>query len=171
MAHADPAQIRLLVCDVDGVLTDGGYLYGPGGVEVKRFHTRDGMGMKLAMRNGLEIAILSARTGEATERRMAELGVEHVILGSSDKARDLRRLCTASHVEPDQTAYIGDDLMDLAAMHRTGYPIAVADAADELRDMAAFITERRGGHGAVREAIEHLMKASGRWDRVIESLR
>ena len=168
---SDAASIKLLVCDVDGVLTDGGYYYGPGGVEIKRFNSRDGLGMKLAMRNGLQVAILSARTGEATERRMAELGIEHVILGSSDKARDLRRICTASHVDLEHTAFIGDDLMDLAAMNRTGYPIAVNNACAELLEIAAYTTDLPGGHGAVREAIEHLLKAAGRWDGVVEKLR
>ena len=168
--HAEASTIKLLVCDVDGVLTDGGYYYGPGGVEIKRFNSRDGLGMKLAMKNGLQVAILSARTGEATERRMAELGIEHVILGSGDKARDLRRICTASHVDPDHTAFIGDDLMDLAAMNRIGFPIAVSNACPELLARAALVTDLPGGHGAVREAIEHLLKAAGRWDAIIERL-
>ena len=171
MPHAEAASIRLLICDVDGVLTDGGYYYGPGGVEIKRFNTKDGLGLKLAMRSGLRVAILSARKGEATERRMAELGIEHVVLGSSDKKRDLRRICNANHVTPEETAFIGDDLMDLAAMNSVGYAMAVADAAVELQEASAYVTQKPGGHGAVREAVEHLLREAGRWEQIVDQLR
>lgn len=165
---AEPGQIRLLVLDVDGVLTDGGLYYGPGDVEIKRFDIKDGFAMRVAQRAGLRIGILTARTSQALGKRVAELEIEHVLQGSPDKARDVRRIATAAGFDMDQVAFIGDDLPDLPAMRLVGYPIAVADAAREVRDMAALTTARRGGHGAVREAIEHLLTAQGRWAKAIE---
>ncbi len=126
-----PKNLRLLVLDVDGVLTDGGLFYGPGDVELKRFHARDGLAMKAAPAAGLAIAILSARSSVALTRRVAELGVQLVVQGSTDKNRDLRRLLTAAEVAPEHTAYMGDDLADLAPMQRCGYALAPADAAVE----------------------------------------
>ena len=162
-----PKNLRLLVLDVDGVLTDGGLFYGPGDVELKRFHARDGLAMKAAPAAGLAIAILSARSSVALTRRVAELGVQLVVQGSTDKNRDLRRLLTAAEVAPEHTAYMGDDLADLAPMQRCGYALAPADAAVDVRAVAHHVTEAKGGHGAVREAIEMLLRASGRWEKVV----
>ncbi|BAM04728.1 KdsC family phosphatase [Phycisphaera mikurensis] len=162
-----PGTLRLLVLDVDGVLTDGGLFYGPGEVELKRFHTRDGLAIKAAPGAGLAIGILTARTSAALTRRAAELGVELVIQGSSDKSRDLRRLLTAARVQPEEAAYMGDDLPDLGPMARCGYAVAPADAAAEVRAAADLVTEAKGGCGAVREAIERLLKAGGRWEKVL----
>lgn len=162
-----PGNLRLLVLDVDGVLTDGGLYYGPGDVELKRFHTRDGLAMKASPGAGLAIAILTARSSVALTRRVNELGIELVVQGSGDKARDLRRLLTAAEATPEQTAYMGDDLADLGPMKRCGYAIAPADAASDVRAAADLVTQARGGHGAVREAIETLLRASGRWEQVL----
>ena len=162
-----PQGVRLLVLDVDGVLTDGGVFYGPGEVEIKRFHTRDGLAVKAAPSAGLRVAILTARSSEAVARRAAELGVDLVCQGSPDKKRDFRRLLTAAGVQAADCAFMGDDLPDLAAMGQAGYRIAPADAAAEVRAVADLVTEARGGHGAVREAIETLLKARGTWGRVV----
>ena len=159
--------LRLLVLDVDGVLTDGGLYYGPGDVELKRFHTRDGLAMKASPGAGLAIGILTARSSVALSRRVAELGIELMIQGSGDKIRDLRRLLTAAEVSPEQTAYMGDDLADLGPMKRCGYAIAPADAATDVRAVADLVTEARGGQGAVREAIEFLLRSSGSWGKVL----
>lgn len=163
-----PTDVRLLVLDVDGVLTDGGLYYGPNEVEIKRFDIKDGFALRAAQRVGLRVAILTARTSHALAKRVAELEIEHVLQGSPDKARDVRRLATATGFDLRQTAFLGDDLPDLPAMNLVGYPIAVADAAPEIRDMAALTTDRPGGHGAVREAIEHLLRAQGKWTKAIE---
>ncbi len=162
-----PTDIRLLVLDVDGVLTDGGLYYGPGDVELKRFDIKDGFAIRAAARVGLRVAVLTARTSEAVARRCAELEIEHVIQGSPDKARDVRRIANAAGFDLAQTAFIGDDLVDLPAMRLVGYPIAVGDAAPEVRDFAAFVTAKPGGRGAVREAIEALLHAQGKWDKAV----
>lgn len=165
---ANPADIRLLVLDVDGVLTDGGLYYGPGDVELKRFDTKDGFAIRAAQRVGLRIGLLTARSSQAVARRAGELEIEHVIQGSPDKARDVRRMANAAGFGLAQVAYIGDDLPDYPAMRLVGYPIAVADAARELRDLAALTTVSPGGRGAVREAIEHLLEAQNKWAKAIE---
>ncbi|MEM7577423.1 MAG: HAD hydrolase family protein [Planctomycetota bacterium] len=163
-----PADIRLLVLDVDGVLTDGGLFYGPNDVEIKRFDIKDGFAIRAAQRVGLRIGILTARSSHALAKRVAELEIEHVLQGSPDKARDVRRIATAAGFELSQTAFMGDDLPDLPAMRLAGYPIAVADAAAEIREIAALTTARPGGRGAVREAIEHLLTAQDQWAKAIE---
>lgn len=166
-----PEGLRLLVLDVDGVLTDGGLHYGPGEVEIKRFHTRDGLAVKAAPGAGLRVGILTARSSEAVARRAAELGVDLVCQGSPDKKRDFRRLLTAAGVRAADCAFMGDDLPDLAAMGQAGYRIAPADAAAEVRAVADLVTEARGGRGAVREAIEALLKARGTWSGVVDAFR
>ncbi|MEM1097627.1 MAG: HAD hydrolase family protein [Planctomycetota bacterium] len=163
-----PADVRLLVLDVDGVLTDGGLYYGPGEVEIKRFDVKDGFALRAAQRVGLRIGICTARSSQALAHRAAELEIEHVIQGSPDKARDVRRIATAAGFDLAQTAFMGDDLPDLPAMRQVGYPITVADAAAEVREIAALTTARPGGYGAVREAIEHLLTAQDKWAKAIE---
>ncbi|MEM8781869.1 MAG: HAD hydrolase family protein [Planctomycetota bacterium] len=165
--RSHPADVRLLVLDVDGVLTDGGLYYGPGDVELKRFDIKDGFALRAAQRVGLRIGILTARSSQALAKRAAELEIEHVLQGSPDKARDIRRMATAAGFDLSQTAFMGDDLPDLPAMRLAGYPIAVADAATEIRDMASLTTARAGGRGAVREAIEHLLHAQDKWAKAI----
>ncbi|MEM9753141.1 MAG: HAD hydrolase family protein, partial [Planctomycetota bacterium] len=117
---------------------------------------------------GLRIGICTARSSQALAHRAAELEIEHVIQGSPDKARDVRRIATAAGFDLSQTAFMGDDLPDLPAMRQVGYPITVADAAAEVREIAALTTARPGGHGAVREAIEHLLTAQDKWTKAIE---
>lgn len=163
----DPARIKLLIFDVDGVLTDGALYYGPGDVELKRFNIKDGLGIRAAMRAGLRIGVLTARKSDTVTRRCTELQIEHVIQGSPDKSRDVRRLATATGFDLEETAFLGDDLVDLPALGLVGYPMAVADAVAEVRDCAAFVTTALGGHGAAREAVEHLLKAQGKWDSIV----
>lgn len=171
MSVADPQNIRLMVFDVDGVLTDGSIIYYAGGGEAKNFHTKDGLGLRAAMQAGLKVAVITARTSDIVQRRMEELGVRDVVQGCNDKAKEVEGLSRAFGIGLEHMAYLGDDLVDLPAMCRVGYPAAVADAAEELRAMAAFVTRRRGGRGAARELIEHVLKAQGRWDRVVDEYR
>ena len=161
------AQIRLLMLDVDGVLTDGSIVLDEKGREIKRFHARDGLGIKLWMGLGYEIAIVSGRTSDAVEARMAELGVTTVMQGVSDKRAALKRLCERLGIEPASAACVGDDLPDLPAMRRAGYAIAVADADPRVRACADYVTKAPGGRAAVREAIEHLLERMGRLDEVL----
>lgn len=163
-----PTSIKLLIFDVDGVLTDGSILIDDHGVESKRFHVRDGFAIKAAMAVGLKVGVLTGRSTRAVTLRMLDLGVNLFIQGVQDKAIGFETLCQQAGVEPHEAAYLGDDLIDLPAMLRCGYPMAVTDAVSEVRSEAKYVTQGRGGRAAVREAVEHILKAQGRWDEVVE---
>ena len=160
-------KIKLLVLDVDGVLTDGSIVYTDAGQEIKRFHVRDGLGIKLAMNNGIQVAIATARSSLAVSKRAAELGIEVVEQGATNKRAAVGRICDQLQIDITQTAYLGDDLADLSVLKVVGYPMAVADAVSQVRDAAAYVTQKLGGHGAVREAVEHLLGREGRWEQAL----
>jgi len=153
--------------DVDGVLTDGRLLYGDSGEALRAFHVHDGLAIEWFQRLGGIAVILTGKSGRAIAARAAELGIRHVVQGSRNKRHDLLALLEKIGVGAEETAVIGDDLPDLPAMQACGYPIAVANAAPEVRAAARYVTRRAGGDGAVREAIEHLLAAAGRWDEVV----
>ena len=159
--------IRLLCLDVDGVLTDGRLVFDNSGNELKRFHVRDGLGIRLWLEAGHEVAIISSRSSEAVTRRAGELGISHVHQGCTDKLAALESVCTATGVAPAQAAAMGDDLPDLPVLNAVAMPIAVSDAAPEVRDAATWVTETPGGHGAVREVIERLLSSQGCWDELL----
>jgi 3-deoxy-D-manno-octulosonate 8-phosphate phosphatase (KDO 8-P phosphatase) len=161
-------NIKLIVFDVDGVLTDGGIYIDDRGVETKRFHVRDGFAIRAAQSLGLKIGVLTGRSTPAVTLRMAELGIDLIIQGALDKATGLETICQRAGVLPEEAAYVGDDLIDLPAMLRCGYPIAVADAVEDVRAEASFVTPSRGGHAAGRDAIEHILRAKGLWEQVLE---
>ncbi|MCB9846204.1 MAG: HAD hydrolase family protein [Phycisphaeraceae bacterium] len=158
---SDPRRVRLLVLDVDGVLTDGSIYLDDQGNETKRFNVRDGLAIKVWQEAGLGIAIATARSGTAVRHRMRELGVATLIQGSMNKREALRSIEQRTGVPLNEMAYMGDDWPDLAPMAAVGYAMAVADAAPEVRNAAAWCSTRPGGRGAVREAIEHLLEARG----------
>lgn len=160
-APAGAADIRLAVFDVDGVLTDGGLLLGPGGQEFKVFHVHDGLGLVLLREAGFQVAVISSRRSAVVAERMSALGIEHVFQGESDKRAVLRELLRRLGVTPAQTAYVGDDLVDLAPMAEVGLPIAVADAHPAVRERARWVTQKAGGQGAAREVCEMLLAAQG----------
>ena len=164
----EPDTIKLLVFDVDGVLTDGSIIVDDNGVESKRFHVRDGFAIKAAMRLGLRIGVITGRSTRAVKARMTELGIDLLIQGADNKAVALAAMCERAGVTPDQTAYVGDDLIDLPAMLRCGYPIAVADAAEEVRAVASYVTATPGGRAAARDAVEHILKAQGLWAQIVD---
>lgn len=157
------SRIRLLVLDVDGVLTDGGLFYGASGEETKRFHVHDGLALVAARKAGLQIAVLSSRASAAVTRRMTELGVSEVHQGVGDKADALAVLCERLGIPTSAVAMMGDDLPDLAAMGRVGLALAPANAVAEVKRAAQWVARRRGGDGAVREAVEMLLKARRAW--------
>ncbi len=159
--------IRLLCLDVDGVLTDGRLVFDNHGNEHKRFNVRDGLGIKLWLDAGHQAAIISSRSSEAVTRRAAELGIVHVHQGCKDKLVALKSVCEATGCTPDQAAAVGDDLPDLPVLHSVALPVAVSDAAAEVREAASLVTETAGGHGAVREVIERILKAQGCWDGLL----
>lgn len=156
------AAVRLAVFDVDGVLTDGGLILGIDGDEFKVFHVRDGLGLVMLLEAGLEVGVISARPSRIVESRMRALGVRHVALGVVDKTRELRRMLSELGLEPGQSAFVGDDLVDLAPMSLAGFGVAVADAHPQVRARAHWITNNSGGQGAVREVCELLLTAQGR---------
>lgn len=162
-----PQDIRLLVLDVDGVMTDGGILLNPDGGESKRFHVRDGTGLRVWLRLGRHVGLITGRRGGAVAVRARELEIEHVIQGSRDKGASLDELLDRVGAEADETAALADDLPDLPLLKRVGYPMAVADAVPEVKAAARFVTRTPGGHGAVREAVEHLLRAAGRWEEAL----
>ncbi len=161
------AGIEAIVMDVDGVMTGGDVIYGPGG-EWKVFNIHDGQGFELARLAGLKTAIVTARSSEALARRAKELQVGALKQGARDKGAAMDELARELGVRLDQVCYVGDDLVDLPAMGKAGLPVAVANAVDEVKQAAAWTTTRRGGGGAVREVIERVIKAKGRWGEVLK---
>jgi len=153
------ARIRLLVLDVDGVLTDGSLHYGPEGFEWKTFHVRDGLGIKLAQRAGIEVAIISGRGGGAVEQRVKELGIRHIRLKRDDKEAALEEIAEELKIGLSAVAAVGDDTPDLALFEVCGLGIAVADAHQSVLAAADWTTTLRGGRGAVREVCDMLIDA------------
>jgi YrbI family 3-deoxy-D-manno-octulosonate 8-phosphate phosphatase len=160
--------IRALVLDVDGVLTDGGVILDEHGREAKRFHSQDGVGIRLALLAGWRVLFLTARESQPARRRAEELGAEWAI-GIARKDTFLERWLRDAGIDWQQTAYMGDDLQDLRVMRRVGWPVAVKEAAPEVKEVARFVTRRGGGAGAVREAVEWLLESEGVRERTIES--
>ncbi|MEO7431908.1 MAG: 3-deoxy-manno-octulosonate-8-phosphatase KdsC [Dokdonella sp.] len=155
------ARIRLAVFDVDGVLTDGRLWYTADGHELKAFHALDGLGLKRLLANGIEVAVITARMSHVVTERMAELGVAHVYQDQNNKLACLEQLLHALKLEPEQVAYVGDDLPDLAAMRRVGFSVAVANAHASVREHANWRTTLCGGAGAVREVCDLILGAQG----------
>jgi 3-deoxy-D-manno-octulosonate 8-phosphate phosphatase (KDO 8-P phosphatase) len=152
------ASVRLLLTDVDGVLTDGGLYYLEGGGEAKRFHVRDGLGLVRARRAGLLTGILSGRRSAATERRARELGLDEIHLGVADKVAVFDAILARRELTPEETCFIGDDLNDLALLQRVGFPVAPADGVPEVRQAVLYVTRSPGGHGALRDVVDLLLK-------------
>ncbi len=163
-------DIRLLLLDVDGVLTDGKILLHADGTESKTFDIRDGTGIVLALKAGLRVGLLSARYSGATAARAAQLKIPIVRQGAADKLAAYEEIISLEGVADHQVAYMGDDLLDLPVLARVGLPAAPADAASEVRAAAAWISAARGGHGAVRDIVEALLKAQDTWDAVVADL-
>lgn len=155
------AATELLILDIDGVMTDGKLYIGPDGIEFKAVSVRDGHGIKMAMREGIHLAVISGRPSAAMEHRLSELGVAHVFLAVKDKLAVFENLLAELNLKPEQAAFMGDDLPDLAVMQACGLGLAVADAAPEVLSAADWVSSRNGGAGAIREAAEWLIRARG----------
>ena len=163
-------EIKLIICDVDGVLTAGEIIYDINGNELKKFNVKDGFGIKAAQLTGVKVGVITARESEVVHRRVKELGMAELYhYGVHDKAVAVAKLAEAASVPLSAVAFIGDDVIDMPAMKEVGFPIAVGDAVQEVKDIAVFTTERFGGHGAVREVIEKILRIQGTWHRVIET--
>jgi len=162
-------KIKLLVLDVDGVLTSGQIIFGRDGELMKKFHAQDGLGITLAHKAGLHIAIITGRESQMVELRSAELAIKDLYQGSMNKTQALAELMAKYNLALDQVAYVGDDLNDLPVMIRVGLPCAVANAAPEVKQYAKLVTKQTGGNGAVREVIEYILKAQGKWENIINA--
>jgi 3-deoxy-D-manno-octulosonate 8-phosphate phosphatase (KDO 8-P phosphatase) len=167
---AAPGRVRLFVMDVDGTLTDGTITYSEDGTEWKSFHARDGMGVHLLTLAGIVPAIVTGRSSAVVSRRAAELGIREVVQGSKDKAGAVRALRERLGIPATAVAYVGDDLSDLPPIRAAGFSAAPADAAPEVRRSVTFVCSQPGGRGAVREAVEALLRRDGLWDGVLERL-
>ena len=162
-------EIRLLILDVDGVLTDGSLFLGDAGEQYKAFHSRDGHGIRMAQQGGLEMAILTGRNSEVVVHRMRDLGVRHLLQGRREKGGALEELLNQTGFAPEQSAFVGDDIVDLPAMRRVALGIAVADAHPLVLEHADWHTQAAGGRGAVREICETLLAAQGRLESILRA--
>lgn len=158
------AQIKLVIFDVDGVLTNGSLFYGDDGQEYKAFHSRDGHGMKMLQKSGVEIGIITGRTSKVVEHRMKNLGIQHVYQGKLEKLPAFEELISKLGINPDEVAYVGDDVVDLPILTRVGLAIAVADAHNLVKQHAHWQTPSGGGQGAARDVCELIMEARGTLD-------
>jgi len=161
-------QIKLLILDVDGVLTDGRIIYTDSGEQIKEFLSRDGLGLRLLMDNGIQVGIITGRSSGALTHRCRNLGITLVFDGISNKADALDQIAQQTGIHPSAMAFMGDDLIDLPAMALAGVAIAVADAVDEVKNRADIITMARGGQGAVREICDAILKAAGLWENALK---
>lgn len=159
----DLSKIKLLLLDVDGVLTDGRIIYDHHGVETKAFDVKDGHGIKMLQRAGIEVGIITGRTSEVVNVRARELGIEIVYQGAKNKLAPYREILATSGLSDEQIAYVGDDIVDLPILQRVGFSVVVADALEDIKPLVDYITRRPGGRGAVREVCDLILKHSGRW--------
>lgn len=159
-------SVRLLLLDVDGVLTDGTITYSTGGGEIKSFNTQDGLGIKLLQESGVAVGIITARTSEAVVRRAQDLHLAHVYQGQQDKLTVYETILKETGLRPPQTAYMGDDWMDLPILNRVGFAAAPANAVAEIRQRVHYTAVRMGGGGAVREICDLILEAQGQLDRM-----
>ena len=162
------SAIKVIVSDVDGVWTDGSIIYLGEQREIKAFNVRDGLGVKLAQKAGIVVALVTSRRSPALERRARELGITELRQGTSNKLDEVQRLAKTLHVELNQILYAGDDLPDLPLMMTAGISAAPLDAAAEVRNVATWNLESRGGAGAFREIVERLLRERGEWDRIVQ---
>lgn len=161
-------KIKLLLLDVDGVMTDGRIIYDSSGGETKAFDVKDGHGIKLVQRAGIRVGIITGRESAVVARRAAELGIDLVYQGVRDKRVPFAEILDKFALSPDEVAYVGDDVVDLPVMREVGFAATVADAMDDVKPYAHLVTQRRGGRGAVREVCDYLLRESGRWSAVTD---
>jgi len=161
-------NIKLIAMDVDGVLTDGRIIYGTGDLEIKTFYVKDGQGITLARKARIEVAFITARVSDALVTRANDLGVIEVHQGVDDKWGCLQKIIKRYNMKNEDVLYIGDDIVDIPVMKNVGYPVAVADAVDEVKEIAKYITKKTGGRGAVREVTDMVLKAQNKYHSLIQ---
>jgi 3-deoxy-D-manno-octulosonate 8-phosphate phosphatase (KDO 8-P phosphatase) len=157
----------MLLLDVDGVLTDGSIIYTDAGSEIKAFHVRDGSGLKLWVAAGKKSGIITGRSSPLVARRAAELDMNVVVQGSKNKSEALEAILAEQNLRAEEVCFVGDDLPDVPVLRRCGLAVAVADACAEVRELAQYVTHCPGGHGAVREVIELILRVQGRWQAIV----
>jgi 3-deoxy-D-manno-octulosonate 8-phosphate phosphatase (KDO 8-P phosphatase) len=162
-------RIKLILLDVDGVLTDGAVVIFGDGTETKRFHIRDGIALVWAQRAGITVGLLSARHSPTTAQRAAQLGITLIYQGVTSKLATYDQIVGDMVLADEQVAYMGDDIVDLAVLARAGLSAAPADAVDEVRSRVDIVTAKRGGDGAVRELVELVLKAQNHWDALVKA--
>jgi len=167
----DTSKVKMIISDVDGVMTDGSIYKGKGGLELKKFDVSDGAGVALLRAAGLELALISGRKSEATAERAKELKIENLYNGTLNKIPPYEALKQKYNLTDDQIAYIGDDLIDIPVMELAGVPIATDNAVPTAKEVAVYVTQNGGGYGAFREAVEWLLTEQGRLTEVIDLLR
>lgn len=165
------AKVKMLISDVDGVLTDGSVYKGSAGEEFKRFSVLDGAGTAIARVAGLKIALISGRHSEATTIRAAEMKIKDLYNGTLDKRGPYKEIKEKYNLKDDEIAYVGDDIIDIVIMEQVGVPIAVANAYQIVKDISVYVTEKSGGQGAFREAIEWILIQQGRLEEVLAALQ
>ena len=161
-------SIKVLILDVDGVLTDGRVIYTDSGEEIKRFDVRDGHGLKLLMRSGIEVILLTGRESKVVLHRARDLGIEHVYQKALNKIEVYKTILADRSLEDKDVGFVGDDLIDLPVLRKVGFSAAVPDAVQEVKEIVDYITTKRGGEGAVREICELLLKAQDKWEALTE---
>lgn len=165
------AGIRWIISDVDGVMTDGGIFYDGSGNELKKFHVRDGLGIKLWKLTGGHFGILTARESQAVQRRGTELNVDFLSQGQENKWEQAKQFLQQQGVDLSEVCYVGDDLTDIPVLEQVGLAACVADAAEEVLSVCQLITDRPGGYGAVREVVERILQAQNRWELALGNYR
>lgn len=163
-------KIRYIIIDVDGTLTDSGIYYDENGNEMKKFSTRDAAGFQAAGKTGIQTVILTGRICQAVERRMKELKADHVIQNVSNKAAYLKKFMNDNHIKRDEIMFIGDDLNDLQAMNLAGYVGCPKDSCEEVKKRADYVSPVRGGYGAVRDVIEHMLRETEEWTKAVSEI-
>ena len=160
------ARVRILLCDVDGVLTNATVLIGDGR-EFKGFHIQDGLGLRLLQNSGVKVGWISNRPSTATQQRAEELKVDFLVQEKGSKVQAVEAILSESKLKWEAVCYIGDDVVDLGALKRAGVAVAVANGIDEAKDLAGYVTRAEGGHGAVREVVELILKAQNKWRKLV----
>ncbi len=169
---ARAARVRLLLMDVDGVMTDGTYWQMPDGqgglAEIKAFDSQDGIALQWLRRVGIPAGVISGRNSVATAERAKSAGFAYIYQGHTEKIPILDEILEKSKLSPEQVGYVGDDFTDVVVMHRVGFAVAVANAKEEVKAHAHWVTTNPGGHGAIRDVVELMLKAQGRWDEILK---
>lgn len=160
--------VKLLILDVDGVMTDGRIIYDDDGKEIKIFDVKDGHGIKLLMRAGIDVAIITARESRVVLHRAKNLGIDIVYQKAMDKVEAFNEILQKKQLSEKEVAYVGDELVDIPLLRKVGFAVAVKDAVAEVKKYVDFVTEKNGGHGAVREICELILKTQGRWGEATE---